>query len=55
MQMKGGGGEPRKSVWQGTARAGMPTMSPEERAARRKSRRLEARKPRRWIVEDKKK
>ena len=59
-QMKGGGGgrkksPPKKSVWQGTARAGMPTMSPEERAARRKVRRVEARGPRRWTVGDKKK
>jgi hypothetical protein len=54
MQMKGGGGR-KKSVWQGTARAGMPTMSPEERAARRKGERIEARGPQRWIVKDKNK
>jgi hypothetical protein len=56
MQMKGGGGGgPKKSVWQGTARVGMPTMSPAERADMRKKGRAEARKPRRWVIGDKKK
>jgi len=53
-QVKGGGGGPSKSVWQGTARAGLPTPSPEERKAVRKKRRMKLRQPQRWIVPDKK-